>query len=127
MKKIKKIAVTGRIQKKEAVQAAKKVIGFLEANKVSFEVDSFFPVAKNTKPLNEIRADIVLCFGGDGSLLHTFHELKKTVPVMGVNCGARGSLAGMTKENVLEKLPSILKGNFTIEKRTRLLVFADGK
>ncbi len=127
MQKIRKIAITGRMQKPEAVSTAKKVIGFLENEKIAFEVDSFFPVAKKTKKLGKINADMVLCFGGDGSLLHTFHALEKNVPVLGVNCGARGSLMALDKENVLEELPEILGGKFVLEKRSRLHVFVDGK
>lgn len=127
MKKPKTVLVTGRIQKHGAVATAKKVIAFLEKRGVKVHVDSFFPVQEKTVDLNKVHADLVLCFGGDGSLLHTFHSLKKNVPVMGVNCGARGSLMALTKENVLEKLPEVLNGNFVVEKRTRLKVFADGK
>lgn len=127
MKKLTKLAITGRMQNLVAVETAKRVIGFLEEKKIAFEVDSFFPVAKKTTRLENTGADMVLCFGGDGSLLHTFHELKKSVPVLGVNCGSRGTLAGLSKENVLEKLPRIIEGDFVVEERTRLEVFADGK
>ncbi|MDO8634518.1 MAG: NAD(+)/NADH kinase [archaeon] len=126
MQKIRAVAITGRIHKPEAVKAAKKVMAFLEKKGVRFEVDSFFPIGNRTRELNQIKADLVLCFGGDGSLLHTFHELKKSVPVLGINCGGKGKLMAVKKENVLNHLEKILQGKCLVEKRARLDVFADG-
>ncbi len=127
MKKIKKIAITGRIQNSLAVSTAKNVIEFLEEEKISFEVDSFFPVIKKNRDLNKIDSDLVLCFGGDGSLLHAFHELKKNVPVLGINCGSRGSLCAIAKEDWESELPKVIFGKIEVEKRSRLKVFVDGK
>lgn len=127
MKSIRKVAITGRVHKPEAVKTAKKVMSFLEKKGVHFEVDSFFPIGNKTRELNQIKADLVLCFGGDGSLLHTFHALKKNIPVLGINCGAKGKLMAIKKENVVSHLEKILKGNYVVEKRTRVEVLADGE
>ncbi|MBI4044564.1 MAG: NAD(+)/NADH kinase [Candidatus Diapherotrites archaeon] len=126
MKKIKSVAITGRIHKASAVEAAKRTMAFLEKKRVRFEVDSFFPIGNRTRELNQIKADMVLCFGGDGSLLHTFHALKKSVPVLGVNCGGKGKLMAVQKENVPFCLEKMLQGKYAVEKRARLDVFADG-
>ena len=107
MKKIKRIAITGRIAKSTAVSTAKKVIKLLERKKVAFWVDEFFPVQKEVKPLNSIKADMVLVFGGDGTMLHAFHELKRNVPVLGINCGARGTLMALTAANAKKELSKI--------------------
>src|SRR3989338_814472 len=127
MKKIKRIAITGRIAKSTAVSTAKKVIKLLERKKVAFWVDEFFPVQKEVKPLNSIKADMVLVFGGDGTMLHAFHELKRNVPVLGINCGARGTLMALTAANAKKELSKILNGKYSLEKRGRLRVEVDGK
>ena len=66
MKKISKVAITGRIFSPRAKAAVKKTLQLLEKHNVEYEFDRNFPIKKNTKPLSSIRADLVLVFGGDG-------------------------------------------------------------
>lgn len=128
MKKIKKVIITGRRKAGRAVNVARKVMAKLKELGVDYEVTDYFPAIKEGgRDINEIKADMVLCFGGDGSFLRTFQRLKKTMPVLGINCGNRGFLLALDQKNVLQKLPEILSGKYSIEERTRVRVLVDGK
>lgn len=127
MKRVRKVIITGRRKVGSAMIVAKKVMKKLKEWKVQYEVTDYFPAQQGGANINNIKADMVLCFGGDGSFLRTFQRLNKSIPVLGINCGNRGFLLGLDDKNVLKKLPKILKGEYVIETRTRIKVFIDGK
>lgn len=127
MKPVRRVIVTGRRKVGKAVEVAKRVMKKLKEWKVGFEVTDYFPAQGGGSNINSIKADMVLAFGGDGSYLRTFQRLKRQIPVLGINCGNRGYLLELGEKDVTKKLHAILKGKYSIEKRTRVKVFVDGK
>jgi NAD+ kinase len=68
-------------------------------------------------------ADLLVTFGGDGTLLGAAHLLIGTdVPIMGVNVGKLGFLAEFPVSTLDESLMHILKGNYRVVDRTTLHV-----
>ncbi len=66
--------------------------------------------------------DIVIAIGGDGTIIHAAHfAAKYDKPILGINAGRLGFLAGLEKEelSLLEKLKS---GNYKTDKRMMLKV-----
>lgn len=63
--------------------------------------------------------DLVLSFGGDGTLLHTAAAVSKYgKPILGVNLGpGLGYLTDLESAHLHERLDDILTGNFVIEER----------
>src|SRR3989338_4454111 len=127
MNKIRKVAITGRIFSARAKAAVKTALHILEKRNVKYEFDSNFPFEKKTKRLSKIRADMVLVFGGDGSLLYAVHNLKNKIPVLGINCCNRGRLMAFHEKDLARKLPKVLEGKYMTEERTKISVDADGK
>lgn len=91
-----------------------------------FGVDKNFelPANKVFYNLNEElkNADMLLCFGGDGTILHsskaaTYHGL----PVLGVNIGTMGFMAEL-EAGELDLLARLATGQYAIEKRMMLSV-----
>jgi NAD+ kinase len=73
--------------------------------------------------------DLVICLGGDGSVLRTSHRvLASGTPVLGVNLGRLGFLTELDGSEVRERLDDVLSGGGTIEERAMLRadVRADG-
>lgn len=65
-----------------------------------------------------LRSDVVLSFGGDGTLLRTAHETgPNDTPVLGVNIGRLGFLADIEVEDLFFALEEMEAGRFEIEKR----------
>lgn len=124
--KPKKIGITGRKENPVAKETAKFCIDILEQKKVAFELDkSFFGKGKSLKDFN---SDIILSFGGDGTLIATFRELgKKKIPVMGIHCGNKGFLQAYNHNELEFVLKNILVGKYLIEERRRILAKVDGK
>ena len=68
------------------------------------------------------QCDIVLTIGGDGTIIHAAkHAAMADKPVLGVNLGRIGFVAGLEK-NELDKLSFLSTGNYNIENRMMLEV-----
>lgn len=91
-----------------------------------FDVDKNFELPKDIKlhDLNrEIKnADMLICFGGDGTILHSSKiATKHHVPILGVNMGTMGFMAELESTD-LALLPRIAAGEYQVEKRMMLRV-----
>ena len=65
-------------------------------------------------------ADMLVCFGGDGTILHSAREATaKNIPVLGVNLGSIGFMAEL-EHNELSLLSRLVDGRFGIERRMML-------
>ena len=74
------------------------------------------------KELNELRSDMAIILGGDGTLLRTQNQLTKEIPIFGINMGTVGFLTEIEVENTFEALDAILDGEWSKEKRTQIII-----
>jgi NAD+ kinase len=66
------------------------------------------------------KCDIVLCIGGDGSILHAArHAIPYNKPLLGINVGRLGFLAALESDE-LESLKKIPLGDYSVEYRSVL-------
>ncbi len=65
--------------------------------------------------------DLVICFGGDGTVLHCAHMVMGTEAlILGVNMGRLGFLTELDEQQIGERLDEVLAGAGRIEQRTML-------
>jgi len=70
--------------------------------------------------------DLVLSFGGDGTLLRAAHLTgPNDTPLLGVNIGRLGFLADIEVEQLHEALEQIVAGDYTVEERMVLAAQAN--
>ena len=112
-----------------AAQAAQRVLenaGASTAICLPFEVEqggrldlpSSVPLGNLDAELSD--ADILVCFGGDGTILHAAHEANaRGIPVLGINLGSIGFMAEL-EHNELSLLARLAGGRFSIERRMML-------
>ena len=75
------------------------------------------------------RADLLVCFGGDGTILHAARAaVGSAAPILGVNMGTKGFLAEL-EPSELHRLTDVLEGRYAISSRAMLDVSLtrDGK
>ncbi|MFH1587758.1 MAG: NAD(+)/NADH kinase [Candidatus Diapherotrites archaeon] len=126
MPKLKVIGIHGKQNSPKAIAAAEKAIQYFEKKGIQIQLNKKFHPKKGKYFLSEFNCDAVLSFGGDGSLLATFHKLRKDIPVLGVNFGRKGYLLEETESSFWKKIDDFTEGKFEITELTRLRALADG-
>lgn len=65
-------------------------------------------------------AEMVICFGGDGTILHMAKAAtKRGLPIMGVNIGTMGFMAEL-ESSELDKLALLAEGHYSLDSRMML-------
>jgi NAD+ kinase len=68
-------------------------------------------------PFPDVEADLVVVFGGDGSILRSARQMGfNQLPVLGVNLGRLGFLAEIQPEDLDQILPQIVAGEYRVVK-----------
>ena len=66
--------------------------------------------------------DMVVVLGGDGTLLSVARLVGDLrTPILGVNLGSLGFMTEITRAELFPMLEQVLKGDFTVSERMRLL------
>lgn len=66
------------------------------------------------------QADVLVCFGGDGTILHAAREATPmNIPILGVNMGSIGFMAEL-ESGELPLLSRLANGKFSVERRMML-------
>lgn len=96
---------------------------------LAFDVDKSFELPEDVvlhDLSRELRdADLLICFGGDGTILHASKAATYAgVPILGVNIGTMGFMAEL-ESSELGELARLAKDDYTIEERMMLHVRAE--
>lgn len=89
-----------------------------------FDVDKSFDLPKDIRFSRLERelpgADVVVCFGGDGTILHTAKAAtKRGIPILGVNIGTMGFMAEL-ESTELHRLAQLASGDYSMDNRMML-------
>lgn len=108
------------------LECTKKVVAFFEKNGIDTYIASNVEGAeKSGAILCEFEdaangADLIISFGGDGTLLHTASQVSHLdVPVLGINIGRIGYMAEL-EANEIEYLQKVIDGDYRTEERMML-------
>lgn len=128
----KTVGVVSRVDRKQAVESAGKIVDALKARKLNVKLDA--TLAKHlgqpdlATPTEKLRADLIVTIGGDGTILRTCLRLPKPEPpILAINMGARGFLAEVEPKDALKALARTLKGNYKLERSAKLASYVGRK
>lgn len=85
---------------------------------LNFEID----FKKLGRKLKKFSSDMNIILGGDGTLLRAQSKISKEIPIFGINMGTVGFLTEIEVEDTFNALNEILKGEYSLEKRTQLII-----
>jgi len=125
---MKKIGIITNPGKRGAVEAARKLIRWLEKRKVRVWLDLDTSTSLNRSdgyPREKIpsQVEMILVLGGDGTLLSLIRLMgDQKVPILGVNLGGLGFLTEVTRKELYQVLEGALRGEFTSDWRMLLNV-----
>jgi NAD+ kinase len=125
-----KVGLVSRLDEPEALEVARQLARQLRKKGISVVAES--ELAKRGRLgggayLNELKADVVVTVGGDGTVLKTAMTIpEQETPILAVNMGRRGYLTEVEPEKAMRAMESFRKGNYRLEKRAKLAVDMNG-
>ena len=124
--KLKKIGIVSKRVGEDVIETVKQIKKYLESKNIKLSYEDHLAKKLNSNQiLNPKKVDLIIGVGGDGTVLKAVRMASGTkIPVVGIKRGGVGYLAEITSD-VKENLDRILKGDFHIEKRTKLDVFVN--
>src|SRR5882757_716141 len=129
---VKTIGISAKTTSDDALQFAAKVAADLRARDfgVCFDYGTADKLNDRGKCVAKgdlgKHSDLLITFGGDGTLLSVARHAPASVPILGVNMGTLGFLTEVTVEDFPETLEQVLAGNYTAESRVAFEVTVEG-
>jgi len=129
---VKTIGISAKITSDEALQFAAKVAADLRGR--DFGVCLDYATADKLNDRGKCVAkgdlgkhsDLLMTFGGDGTLLSVARHAPKDVPILGVNMGTLGFLTEVQVEDFPQVMERVLAGDYESEQRVALDVTVRG-
>ena len=127
-----RIALYGRLVKDADKVFYQRIFRFLQERKVELFVFEHFLSAlqeasiemkgvntfRSNQDLQDSQIDLLFSLGGDGTLLDTLALVRDSgIPVLGINAGRLGFLAGVGREDLEQALTEVLNGQYSLDKR----------
>ncbi len=133
-----KIAIYENQNKPEAIKWAEFTINILAEKKLKSFVSNelFEKLSEYTKKNVEVVslsnfekvADLVITFGGDGTILSAARWVyRSNIPIMGINVGKLGFLAEYPHDKIRESITNLFNGEYRIVDRALLSTEVDGE
>ena len=127
---MKHVILTPNPYRDKGFQTVRRAVEILENAGVEtklclpFDVDRSFELPKDLRfhrlDRELSRTDGVVCFGGDGTILHMAKAAtRKNVPVLGVNIGTMGFMAEL-ENSEMEELARLADDDYTLDQRMML-------
>ncbi len=127
----KRIGVVAKRDSEEIVAVARRVCDSIKNSGFSVQPElALSKLAKipGGKPIGQMRVDLIVTVGGDGTVLKAVREMPEAdIPILGVNRGRRGYLTEVDPSEFDEALARWSRGDFQLEKQWKLSAFREDK
>lgn len=121
-----KFGIAARRDKEEALKLAYRVYDFLKVKGYEVYVDTetytHFPHfnEEDLVSLENMKVDVVIAIGGDGTILRIEHKTRRDIPILGINMGTLGFLSEIEPSETFFALSKLLEGEYYVDERIKL-------
>ena len=116
LKTVHRVLIVHRDSSRESLKILKQVQIFFKKHKI--QTKAFLESACKKKYFKEIKPDLVLVLGGDGTYLKAVQCAEPApVPFLGINMGSFGFLTVHRQKQIIPCLQNTLKGKMQVEQR----------
>lgn len=125
-----RVGLVSRLDDQKALSVAGSLARQLKRRRVT--VIAELELAKRSRlsggrNLSDMRADIIVTVGGDGTVLKTCMSMPEPeTPILAVNMGRRGYLTEVEPNKALRAIDLFMRGKYKLEKRSKLAVSLNG-
>jgi NAD+ kinase len=131
-KVFKSVGLVARYDKKQAFKLAKELAEYLRNKGLEVYIEDTLAgklkVPAKTVPLKNMKTDFIITIGGDGTILRACLAVPEPEPpILAINMGVRGFLTEVEPKAAHSAVDRTLKGEFKIEKCTKLAVSTNGE
>ncbi len=127
---IRRIGVVSRLDDENALETAAGLFRFVTGKRLVGVPEEEFARLKRLSggtPLSEMRADLIVTVGGDGTVLKTSMVMPKPdTPILAVNMGRRGYLTEVSPEQAKDAIRDCLRGKMRLEEHMKLSMIGSG-
>ena len=131
--KIRRVGLIGNLEKADSAVFIRKAARLIEraGRRVFYDAQTarLAEIQRDVRPDTKSLAaavDLLLIFGGDGTILRTAREIAGvSTPMLGVNIGGLGFLTGVPSDKLGAALKLLWRGDFAYE--SRALIQASGR
>jgi NAD+ kinase len=125
----KSVGLVARYDKKPALKLTEELAEYLKNKGLKVYIEDTLAGKVTTQeemvPLSKMKTDFIITIGGDGTILRTCITVPKPEPpILAINMGVRGFLTEVEPKNACEAVEKILKGEYKIERCSKLAVEA---
>jgi NAD+ kinase len=129
-KVFKSVGIVARYDRKQAIKLAEELGKYLSKKGLEVYIEDTLTGKMSTEeklvPLANMKTDFIISIGGDGTILRTCITVPKPEPpILAINMGVRGFLTEVEPNDAFKATEKCLKGEYEIEKCTKLAVSAD--
>ena len=131
---MKRIGIIAKKGEPAAIKAIKEFIGHVKGRECTFVIEkdiaSVLKVEGYTRKMIPKKSDIVIVFGGDGTLLSVARLIGNSgIPILGVNLGGLGFITELSRDEVRDSIDLVFAEEASYEERIMLLadVYREGK
>ena len=126
----KSVGIVARYDRKQAIKLAEELGKYLSKKGLEVYIEDTLAGKMNSEekliPLANMKTDFIISIGGDGTILRTCITVPKPEPpILAINMGVRGFLTEVEPNDAFKAAEKCLKGEYEIEKCTKLAVSAD--
>jgi len=126
----KSVGIVARYDKRKAIKLAEDLAAYIEKRGLEVYIEETLKgkvrIKGNFRPLKEMRTDLMITIGGDGTILRTCVAIPKPEPpILAINMGVRGFLTEVTPKEAYTAVEKCLKGDYMTEKCAKLAITAD--
>jgi NAD+ kinase len=124
------VGIVARYDKRKAIKLAEDIATHIGKKGLEVFIEETLKgkVKKGGKfrPLEEMRTDLIITIGGDGTILRTCVAIPKPEPpILAINMGVRGFLTEVTPKEAYTAIERCLKGDYITERCAKLAITAD--
>ncbi|MGC8998598.1 MAG: NAD(+)/NADH kinase [Candidatus Bathyarchaeia archaeon] len=126
----KSVGIVARYDKRKAIKLAENLAAHIGKKGLEVYIEETLKgkvkVGGDFRQLEEMRTDLIITVGGDGTILRTCVAIPKPEPpILAINMGVRGFLTEVAPKEAYTAIERCLKGDYVTEKCSKLAITAD--